>query len=109
MDERLISSNKLANHMQRHDVNAFWKDIRKHTKSKSALSNCSDCSVDVKCMFFRSIILHMQTCTAVLYGSTLHLVVSRNFREYTEFLYRIYNYIVGIYRISESLSIFRFY
>ena len=42
MDERLISSNKLANHMQRQDVNAFWKDIRKHTKSKSALSNCID-------------------------------------------------------------------
>ena len=42
LDERLISSNKLANHMQRHDVNALWKDIRKHTKSKSALSNCID-------------------------------------------------------------------
>ena len=28
--------------MQRHDVNAFWKDIRKHTKSKSALSYCID-------------------------------------------------------------------
>ena len=42
LDERLILSNKLANHMQRHDVDAFWKDIRKHTKSKSALSNCID-------------------------------------------------------------------
>ena len=39
LDERLISSNILANHMQRHDVNAFCKDIREHTKSKSALSN----------------------------------------------------------------------
>ena len=39
---RFISSNKLANHMQRHDINAFWKDIRKHTKSKAALSNCID-------------------------------------------------------------------
>ena len=28
--------------MQRHDVNAFWKNSRKHTKSKSALSNCID-------------------------------------------------------------------
>ena len=42
LDERLILSNKLANHMQRHDIDAFWKDIRKHTKSKSALSNCID-------------------------------------------------------------------
>ena len=42
LDERLISNNKLANHMQRHDINAFWKDIRKHTKSKAALSNCID-------------------------------------------------------------------
>ena len=41
LDERLISSNTLANHIQRHaNVNAFLKDIRKHTKSKSALSNC---------------------------------------------------------------------
>ena len=28
--------------MQRHDVTAFWKDTRKHTKSISALSNCID-------------------------------------------------------------------
>ena len=28
--------------MQRHDVNAFWKNIKKHTQSKSALSNCID-------------------------------------------------------------------
>ena len=42
LDERLISSNKLANHMQIHHVNAFWKDITKHTKSNSALSNCID-------------------------------------------------------------------
>ena len=41
-DERLISSHKLANHRKRHDVNAFWKDTRKHTKSKSALFNCID-------------------------------------------------------------------
>ena len=38
LDERLISSNKLANHMQRHDIDAF----RKRTKSKAALSNCID-------------------------------------------------------------------
>ena len=42
LDERLISSIKLANHIQRHDINALLKDIRKHTKSKSALSNCID-------------------------------------------------------------------
>ena len=35
LDERLNSSNKMVNHTQRHDVNAFWKDIIKHTKSKS--------------------------------------------------------------------------
>ena len=32
LDERLISNNILANHIQRHDVNAFLKDIRKHTQ-----------------------------------------------------------------------------
>ena len=42
LDDRLISSNKIANHMQRHDVNGFWKDIRKHAKSKSSLSNYID-------------------------------------------------------------------
>ena len=28
--------------MQRHDIHAFWKDIRKHTKPRAALSNCID-------------------------------------------------------------------
>ena len=42
LDERLISSNKLANQMQRHNINAAWKDIKKYTKSKAALSNCID-------------------------------------------------------------------
>ena len=42
LDERLISSNTLANQMQSHDINAVWKDIRKYTKYKAALSNCTD-------------------------------------------------------------------
>ena len=28
--------------MKNHEINDFWKDIRKHSKSKSALSNCID-------------------------------------------------------------------
>ena len=42
LDERLIVSEKLADHMKNHEINDFWKDIRKHSKSKSALSNCID-------------------------------------------------------------------
>ena len=41
-DERLIVSEKLADHMKNHEINDFWKNIRKHSKSKSALSNCID-------------------------------------------------------------------
>ena len=40
--KRLIVSEKLADHMKDHGINDFWKDIRKHNKSKSALSNCID-------------------------------------------------------------------
>ena len=36
LDERLIVSKKLADHMKNHEINDFWKDIRKHSKSKSA-------------------------------------------------------------------------
>ena len=42
LDERLIVSEKLADHMKNHEINDFWKDIRKHSKSKSTLSNCID-------------------------------------------------------------------
>ena len=42
LDERLIVSEKLADHMKNHEINDFWKDIRKHSKSKSALFNCID-------------------------------------------------------------------
>ena len=42
LDERLIVSEKLADHMKNHEINDFWKDIRNHSKSKSALSNCID-------------------------------------------------------------------
>ena len=28
--------------MKDHKLNDFWKDVRKHSKSKSALSNCID-------------------------------------------------------------------
>ena len=41
-NEQQIASEKLANHMKDHELNDFWKDIRKHSKSKSALSNCID-------------------------------------------------------------------
>ena len=34
LDERLIVSEKLTHH----EINDFWKDITKHSKSKSALS-----------------------------------------------------------------------
>ena len=42
LDERLIVREKLADHMKNHEINDFWKDIRKQSKSKSALSNCID-------------------------------------------------------------------
>ena len=42
LDERLIVSEKLADHMKNHEINDFWKNIRKHSKSESALSNCID-------------------------------------------------------------------
>ena len=41
-NERQIASEKLANHMKDHELNDIWKDVRKHSKSKSALSNCID-------------------------------------------------------------------
>ena len=41
-NERQIASEKLANHMKDHELTDFWKDVRKHSKSKSALSNCID-------------------------------------------------------------------
>ena len=37
---RQIASEKLDNHMKDHELNDFWKDVKKHNKSKSALSNC---------------------------------------------------------------------
>ena len=42
LDERLIVSKMLADHMKNHEINDFWKDIRKFSKSKFALSNCID-------------------------------------------------------------------
>ena len=39
LDERLIVSKELADHMKNHGINDFWKNIRKHSKSKSALSD----------------------------------------------------------------------
>ena len=38
-NERQIASEKLANHIKGHELNDFCKDVRKHSKSKSALSN----------------------------------------------------------------------
>ena len=40
LDERLIVSEKFADHMKSHEIKDFGKYIRKHSKSKSALSNC---------------------------------------------------------------------
>ena len=40
LEERSITSTKLAYHMQSHEFNDFWKEIRKQNKAKSALSNC---------------------------------------------------------------------
>ena len=42
LDEPLIVSEKLDEHMKNHEINGFWKDIKKHSNSKSALSNCID-------------------------------------------------------------------
>ena len=36
----MIYSNRLANYMQCHDVNNFWKTINIRNKSKATLSNC---------------------------------------------------------------------
>ena len=35
-----ISSTKLADSMDDHDVDSFWKYIRERNKSKSTMSNC---------------------------------------------------------------------
>ena len=40
LDELTISSTKLADSMDNHDVESFWKDIRERNKSKSTMSNC---------------------------------------------------------------------
>ena len=40
LDEQMIYSNRLANYMQCHDVNNFWKTINIRNKSKATLSNC---------------------------------------------------------------------
>ena len=55
LDELTISSTKLADSMDTHDVDSFWKDIRERNKSKSTMSNfiegirstgeADDCSV----------------------------------------------------------------
>ncbi len=42
LDELTHANTKLANHMECHDVNNFWKEVRRHGKSKSALSTCVD-------------------------------------------------------------------
>ena len=42
LDEQMISSGKLAYHMQCHDENRFWKEITIRNRSKSTLSNCID-------------------------------------------------------------------
>ena len=42
LDEQMISSDKLAYHMQCHDENRFWKEITIRNRSKSTLSNCID-------------------------------------------------------------------
>ena len=40
LDELTISSTKLADSMDNHDVDSFWKDIRERNKSKSTMSDC---------------------------------------------------------------------
>ena len=42
LDEQMISSDKLAYHMQCHDENRFWKQNTIRNGSKSTLSNCID-------------------------------------------------------------------
>ena len=42
LEDLAINSTKLANYMQNREINAFWKECKKHTISKSALSNCVD-------------------------------------------------------------------
>ena len=42
LEELTINSTKLANCMKNREINAFWKECKKHTISKSALSNCVD-------------------------------------------------------------------
>ena len=42
LDEQMISSDKLAYHMQCHGENRFWKEITIRNRSKSTLSNCID-------------------------------------------------------------------
>ena len=40
LEERSIISTELAYHIRSHELNDFWKKIRKQNKAKSALSNC---------------------------------------------------------------------
>ena len=40
LEERSITSMKLAYHMRNHELNDFWKEFRKQNKDKSAPSNC---------------------------------------------------------------------
>ena len=40
LKELAINSTKLANYMQNREISAFWKECKKHTISKSALSSC---------------------------------------------------------------------
>ena len=42
LDEQMMSSDKLAYHMQCHDENRFCKEINIRNRSKSTLSNCID-------------------------------------------------------------------
>ena len=40
LEERSITSMKLAYYMRNHELNDFWKEFRKQNKDKSAPSNC---------------------------------------------------------------------
>ena len=42
LHELTISSTKLADSMDNHDVDSFWKDIRERNTSKSTMSNCTE-------------------------------------------------------------------
>ena len=42
LEELAINSTTLANYMQNREINSLWKECKKHTTSKSALSNCVD-------------------------------------------------------------------